>query len=73
METLILLRTWKYSGFTGYSEHIAPVESCEALVRQAMKEDGVYTARATAYTFGAGKVVNAFQTGTKPFDTGWRY
>jgi hypothetical protein len=73
METLILLRTWKYSGSTGYSEYIAPVESCEPLVRDALREDGVYTARATSYAFGAGKVVNAFQTGIKPFDTGWRY
>jgi hypothetical protein len=73
METLILLKTWNYSGVTGYSEHIAPTSACETLVKNAMKEPGVYTARATSYAFGSGKVINAFQTGIKPFDTGWRF
>jgi len=68
---LIILATWTHSGVTGYAEHIAPVESCQKLATEAMKVPGTYQARATAYAFGRGEVVNAFNAGR--FAPGWRF
>lgn len=70
-DCLILLRTWSHTGVTGYEEHLGDMKTCRDLAEKAMQTPGIYQARATAYTFGRGRVINAFNAGR--YVTGWRF
>ena len=68
---LICLRYWQHDGVVQYEEHTGNESMCQRLAEGAMRRPDVYQSRATAYRFGKGDVVNAFNCGR--FAPGWRF
>ena len=68
---LLCLRVYHYGGLVDYEEHTGGEALCQRLAEGAMRRPNVYQSRCTAYRFGVGSVVNAFNCGG--FAPGWGF